>query len=460
MQHEFGVLPRLTPSALKLISAMCDIDDISKKVKEASQKQSNQTIATSAALHAGKQAAEKRATMALLVLRDAAFQRTDAETRRGAVQTAVALASGHFGASPSFEDKALKLVMNVVYARTDALANSVVEAAITELKVASNFAVAQYEKIQKANKATAESEAGKEHSIRAPFAPDSEEEKSAMDKVRKPAVLFMALCIRRPEIIKTLFELSSVPKADVLSKTVRQQMSKLARAAGTKHGAAEIARKVAEMSSPVEFPLLFALLDNLAPLGEKGMPSQEFVDVCFEIQDKKRHGETKDARFLIPILSAMSRDDLVKKLPEFVDAEDSIFMAALVKMGERLGRHALLFREEPSPETPTLKGLTACEQLVYLHKLDFQAAGLPQKRYLDAIRLCLDNEDIFTDSLVMSALDHMSGVFLTGAERLPLAFMRTIILVCSKHDSLHSWICHTLLPRLVEGKIFEDRRQW
>jgi len=460
MQHEFGILPRLTSSALKLVSAMCDIDEISKKVKEASQKQSNQTIATTAALHAAKQAAEKRATTALLVLRDAAFQRTDPGTRRGAVQTTVALAAGHFGASPSCEDKALKLAMNVLYARSPALADAVVEAAISELKVASDFAIENYGKIQEANKETVAKDAGKEHAPKAPFAPDSDDEKAAMDKVRKPAVLFMALCIRRPEIIKTLFELSSIPRADVLSKTVRQQMSKLARAAGIKHGAAEIARRVADVSSPVEYPLLLALLDNLAPLGEKGMPSQEFVDVCVEIQESKKIGETKDARFLIPILSAMSRDDVVQKLPEFVNAEDAIFMAAIVKMSDRLGRQALLFREEPTPETPTLKGLTACEQLVHLHKLDFQAAGLPQKRYLDVIRLCLDHEEIFSDSLVLSALDHMSGVFLTGAERLPLAFMRTIILVCSKHDSLHSWICLTLLPRLVEGQIFEDRRQW
>lgn len=460
MQHEFGVLPWLTSSALKLVSAMCDIDDISKKVKEASQKQSNQSIAASAALHAAKQAAEKRATTALLVLRDSAFQRTDPESRRSAVQTVVALAAGHFGASPSCEDKALKLSMNVLYARSDALSDAVVNAAISQLKVASDFAISQYETIQKANKETADKEAGKEQVPKGPFAPNSEEEKLAMDKVRKPAVLIMALCIRRPEIIKTLFELSSVPKADVLSKAVRQQMSKLARAAGTKHGSAEIALKVADMASPAETPLLLALLDNLAQLGEKSIPPQEFVDACFTIQEKKKDAETKDCRFLIPILSAMSRNDIVEKLPEFVNADDSILMAALVKMSERLGRQALLFREEPEAEMPTLKGLTGCEQLVYLHKLDFQEAGLPQKRYLDSIRLCLDNEDIFTDSLVMSALDHMSGVFLTGSEKLPLAFMRTIILVCSKHESLHSWICHTLLPRLVEGKIYEDRRQW
>jgi len=104
--------------------------------------------------------------------------------------------------------------------------------------------------------------------------------------------------------------------------------------------------------------------------------------------------------------------------------------------------------------------LTYCEQLVFLHKLDFEAAGIKQKDYLDAIKTCLDNEEIFNDQVVMSALDHMSGVFLTGSEPLPLAFMRTCILVCSKHESLHSWICHTLLPRLVEGKLYEESRRW
>ena len=104
--------------------------------------------------------------------------------------------------------------------------------------------------------------------------------------------------------------------------------------------------------------------------------------------------------------------------------------------------------------------MTLCEQLVFLHNLDFAAVKIPQKRYLGAIRLCLDNDEIFNDRVVMSALDHMSGTFLTGSEKLPLAYMRTIILVVSKHESLHNWICHTLLPRLVEGKIYNDKRQW
>jgi len=61
--------------------------------------------------------------------------------------------------------------------------------------------------------------------------------------------------------------------------------------------------------------------------------------------------------------------------------------------------------------------------------------------------------------VILAALDHISGTFLNG-ESLPLAYMRTIIMTCSKHESLHPWIYHELLPRLIEGGMYSDRRQW
>jgi len=458
LQHELAILPRLNSSALTIVSAMCDLDDIIKKAAESARKNSQQTIAASAALNAAKQAAEKRANIALLVLRDACFQHSNPNTRKGAIRIAVALATGQADASPSCEEKALKLVINMMYPRSQTIADDVVEAATFELKTISKYSQNNFTKIQRANREAKDKE--NETSHQSPFAPKSEEEKAAMDKVRKPVILIMALCIRRPELIKILFELSCVDKADVLAKTVKQNMSKLARAAGTKHGASDVALMVAESTSRNETPLLLSLLDTLAPMGEKNIVSQEFIDACYKIQEIKAKGGRKNPRFLIPVIFAIKRVDLASKLPEFVDSNSDVFMAALVKMAERLGRQALLFRDEPNQEEPSLKGMTYCEELVFLHKLDFEAAGIKQKDYLDAIKMCLDNEEIFTDQVVLSALDHMSGVFLTGAESLPLAFMRTCILVCSKHESLHAWICHTLLPRLVDGKLYEENRRW
>jgi len=308
-------------------------------------------------------------------------------------------------------------------------------------------------------------------------APTSDIERQVIEKIRKPAVLYMALCLRRPEIIKTLFRIScNNPKAIVLCKAVKANMSKLARAAAVKHGTTTIASRVAGMASPKETLLLLSFLDNLVPNTDKTLPGQDIIDVCFQIQEsflmKQREEKTgmsdniinnmrKDPRFIIPIVSAMKRQELVTRLPEFVQVEDdNIFMVAFTRMGDRVSSRQLLFRDEPDAENPSLRGMTLCEQLVYLHRLDFVKAGLPQKRYLDTIKLCLDNDDIYNDRVIMSALDHMSGTFLTGTEKLPLAYMRTIILVCSKHESLHSWICHELLPRLVEARIYTDKRQW
>jgi symplekin len=83
-------------------------------------------------------------------------------------------------------------------------------------------------------------------------------------------------------------------------------------------------------------------------------------------------------------------------------------------MSEWVGRHFQVFRDET--EQNTVAGMTLCEQLVYLHYVDFNAAGIPQKRYLDAIRLCLDYDEVYTDRIIMSALERISLDFLKSNE--------------------------------------------
>lgn len=457
LTQQLGILPYVAPSTLRFVCGLCDIEDITKKASDAARKSSSQTIAASAAINAAKMAAEKRATAALVSLRDVAFQRSNPETRRAAIFCAVSIAAGHIPASASVEDKALKLVMNVFFPKSEGHSAMVVEAATSALEQAAQFAIDSFDKIEAANKVVAKSPGAGDHGHAS-----SDEEKSATDKVRKPALLFMALCVRRPEMMKQLMEQSCRKKADVLSKAVRENMPKLARALATKHGAAAIALQVADMVGLDEVPMLLAFLDNLAPTGERNLPSEELIDACRKIQKSKLTADGKeDPRFLIPVVTGMKRADLVEALPSFVMAENNIFMASLVHMGSRLGRHALIFRDEPDPENPMLTGLTLCESFVFLHKMDFAALDIPQKRYLEAVRLCLEDDAVFTDAIVREALDYISGTFLAEDDgTLPLAYMRTIILSTTKHESLQNWMCHVLLPRLVDGRIYELPRQW
>ena len=460
LPKELSLAPRLTPDALRLLCAMCDIDDITKRSAEASRKSSNESIAVSTATHAAKVAAEKRATAVLSTLRDIIVQRDVPTIRKTAVDCAVGLASGRLPTSPIVHDKAMKLTMNVLFPKNELIADLVVNAVISDLEESAVWAINNHDDIIKAN----EEAQSKDSALSSnPLSARSDTEKSAIEKMKRPSVLIMALCVRRIELIQKLFELSCQDKAVVLSKAVRLNMSKLATAIAAKFGVAGAALQVANMTSSANgtTPMLFAFMDNLIASLDKGIISQEIIEACMQIQELKvlENGK-RDPRYIIPIVSGMKRSDLIDRLPEFVAADDSIFLAALVRMGDRLNRHALHFRDEPDADNPSLHGMTLCEQLVYLHRLDFNAADLPQKRYLSAIKVCLDDDKIFTDQVLMSALDVMSGQFLTGAHKLPLAFMRTNILVCTKHESLHSWMCNVLLPRLVEGTIWNEPRQW
>lgn len=455
LPQQLSVVPGLAPGALEITGSLCDISDITKKAADAAKKSSNKTLAASAAVHAAKAAADTRATQALIAIRDVAFQRSTASVRRDAVDCAVGLASGRLPASAKVEANALKLVMNILYGKSADIADCILASGTQELERSANYAIDNHARIEQANEEVDEDEAAAAN----PLKPSSDAEKEALEMMSKPVLLFMALCVRRPEFIVTLLQKGSREKADVLAKAIRTNMSKLSKAAATKHGAAKVALQVSDMVTETESALFLSFLENMVQKSDKTLPSQDLIDACHTIQERKvgEDGE-KDVRYVIPVLSGITRDELSRKIPELVAADNEAFKKGLRRMSERLKAHALLFRDEPDKDS--LHGMTLCEQIVFLHQLDFAAVGLPQKVYLDAIRVCLDDDKLFTDRVIMAALDYISGIFLAGGTKLPLAYMRTIILTCSKHESLHSWICHVLLPRLIEGKVYEDKRQW
>jgi len=201
-----------------------------------------------------------------------------------------------------------------------------------------------------------------------------------MELVKKAANIFIAICIRRPELVGFLMTISSKENTNVLNKAVRNIMPKLTRPLANKYGAAKIAQQVADMVDQTKDALLLSFLDNLAP-SEGGLPSEKLILACHNIQEKRLTEDgSKDARFKVPVASGMKRQVLAEKLPESVQAADVVFKAALCRMGERHTRHTGIFREDSEKE-----GMTLCEQIVFLHRLDFSAANLPQKRYLEVI---------------------------------------------------------------------------
>jgi len=447
-------LPRLTFQAVRALSRLCATEEITKKANSAprSQAVSPDAIAAQAAIHAAKVVAEKRAKLTLLILRDIALYRDT--LREHVVENTVMIAAGQRKASARVLEWALNLNVNVFHSYSSSMASMVEKYALHQLEQASTEAIALFDSIEEANGASEH----KSSSVKQ-FAPRSDAEKSGMEKMRGPALLFMALCLRSPDLLGVLFRRSGLPKADVLARTICINMPKLAKACSSKHGL-QIAFTAANLTDSDGIPLLLSFLESLIP-SDLSNTEEDIVDICYKIQELKAEttGE-KDPRFLIPVASTMLRKDLILCLPGFVAADDDVFLLALSKMSTRLGRLSLSFRDEADPSVPSLRGMTPVEQLVFLHHVDFVKADIQQKRYLIAINLCLARDDEYNDQVLMKALDQMSNMFVAKTHELPLAFMRTCIQVFNKYDSLHAWICHSLLPCLVEGKVYDYPRQW
>ena len=460
LSKNLAIVPSSTPTVISGLCRVCDIQAFETRADNVHREKS--TISEKSAAHAAKAAAEKRATATLKTLRELCFTRTNPTTRQTAVDNLVAMASGRLPTTGKVATQALRLVLNLIFPRSDELAQMVVIAGTAEINLAGAFAQEKYDEIKAANEAVMEEK--KEEMSDAnyfvdPLEPLSEVERAVFERVRCTTNLFLALCLQKPELFGTLLRVGSLERVDVLTKAIRKEMPKLALAAGKKHGEAKTAKLVAELASRSETPLLLALLDNLSPSNSQTLPPASFVEACVEIQKSRANEDgTLDQRYVIPILAAMTRDELTKKIPALIAAGDDVLRSAFARMREHLGRQANQFRE-PDTSTGSLMGMSACEQLVLVHDLDFAAANLPQTRYLEAITLLLEDDVAYPHGVAMSCLDVISHRFLRG-EPLPLAFMRTVIIVQKQHETLTAYLCNTLLVRLVTGKVWEQPRQW
>lgn len=84
--------------------------------------------------------------------------------------------------------------------------------------------------------------------------------------------------------------------------------------------------------------------------------------------------------------------------------------------------------------------------MIYIHRIDLLVAVLSQK-ICRRIQNQLKDSDVFTNRINMIAIDFTSDNFLTGDKNLSLAYMRVIILIVLKYDSIHPCICCLLLVR-------------
>ena len=116
----------------------------------------------------------------------------------------------------------------------------------------------------------------------------------------------------------------------------------------------------------------------------------------------------KEAEFLIPILSWLTREEVLPVFARLVDMSLPKFNAALARILQGSV-------DSGPPLTPT-------EVIIALHAIEPSRDGVPLKKVMEACSACLDQRSVFTQQVLAKALNQ-----LVEQTPLPLLFMRTVL---------------------------------
>eukprot|EP00268_Persea_americana_P006088 TRINITY_DN12140_c0_g1_i3.p1 TRINITY_DN12140_c0_g1~~TRINITY_DN12140_c0_g1_i3.p1 ORF type:complete len:279 (-),score=60.84 TRINITY_DN12140_c0_g1_i3:579-1415(-) len=174
----------------------------------------------------------------------------------------------------------------------------------------------------------------------------------------------------------------------------------------------------------------------LHTLTDGTVPSPELLSTVRRLYDSK----LKDVEILIPVLSFLSKDEVLPIFPQLVSLPLDKFQVALARMLQG--------------SSHTGPALTPAEVLIAIHGIDLERDGIPLKKVTDACSACFEQRQVFTQQVLAKALNQ-----LVEQIPLPLLFMRTVIQAVGVFPALVDFIME-ILSRLVSKQIWKYPKLW
>ncbi|KAI5646227.1 symplekin [Phthorimaea operculella] len=169
-------------------------------------------------------------------------------------------------------------------------------------------------------------------------------------------------------------------------------------------------------------------------LTEKAPPSPELVCRVRELYATR----VSDVRFLIPVLSGLSKKEILAALPKLIKLNPAVVKEVFNKLlGAPTG--------DNSPISPT-------ELLVALHLIDPALADL--KNIIKATALCFAEKHIYTQDVVSAALQRLSG-----EPEIPVLLMRSVLQALTLYPSTSS-LALNILELLIEREVWQHKVAW
>ncbi|KAK9097056.1 hypothetical protein Sjap_022553 [Stephania japonica] len=241
--------------------------------------------------------------------------------------------------------------------------------------------------------------------------------------------LFFALCTKKPSLLQVVFDVyGQAPK--IIKQAIHRHVPIL-----MKNLRASYSQLLPIVSNPPQGSenLLMLVLQILT---EETVPSTDLIASVKHLYETK----LKDAAILIPILSLLSKDEVLPIFARLVDLPLEKFQIALARILQGSAH--------------TGPALTPTEVLIAIHNINPEKDAIALKKITDACSACFEQRTVFTQQVLAKALNH-----LVDQTPLPLLFMRTVIQAIDAFPALVDFVME-ILSKLVSKQIWKMPKLW
>ncbi|KAJ8748049.1 hypothetical protein K2173_012872 [Erythroxylum novogranatense] len=248
--------------------------------------------------------------------------------------------------------------------------------------------------------------------------------------------LFFALCTKKHSLLQLAFDVyGRAPKS--VKQAIHRHIPILIRA--LRSSFSELLRIISNPPEGCENLLMLVL----QVLSQEMTPSSDLINTVKHLYETK----LKDATILIPILSSLSKDEVLPIFPRLVALPVEKFQMAIAHILQ-----SLYFLMSGSAHTGP--ALTPAEVLVAIHDISPEKDGLALKKITDACTACFEQRTVFTQQVLAKALNQM-----VDQTPLPLLLMRTIIQAIDAFPSLVDFVME-ILSKLVSRQVWKMPKLW
>eukprot|EP01117_Protostelium_nocturnum_P021010 TRINITY_DN990_c1_g1_i1.p1 TRINITY_DN990_c1_g1~~TRINITY_DN990_c1_g1_i1.p1 ORF type:complete len:977 (-),score=387.51 TRINITY_DN990_c1_g1_i1:66-2960(-) len=240
--------------------------------------------------------------------------------------------------------------------------------------------------------------------------------------IKRKLQFYLTLCIKNQSLLKGL--------ADAyiqMSNPVKRVLHELSNSIVPKIGSdsLQMQQLIKEFPKKSE-PLILVFLKILT---EKNV-SPAIVSAVKSVYPKK----VSDPRFLLYILPALDKEEIIKSLSKFINPTGKSHLEAM---------HRILYDSNVSPS----------ELMVALHQMEAKESDLLLK-VIESIEYCM-KQDIYKPENMGAALQQMVAM-----NPIPKLFLRTVIQTRSRFPKMVGFIVSNLLSPLVAKQVWTDEDLW